>query len=203
MDLAQAERLHSLLHYPQNIRLVDWIYFQNTCLPSTFNPEFLVELCMSSSKLQKLWEGTKQLKNLRWMDLSYSKDLKALPDLSTATNLEELNLQGCSSLLEVPGSIGTATNLQKLNLSYCSNLVKIPSFIENATNLQELDLSGCSNLLELPSIGNATKLERLDLRNCSSLVKLPSSINATNLNEFSGASFFYWECNQSPGTKSL
>ncbi|EOA23685.1 hypothetical protein CARUB_v10016890mg, partial [Capsella rubella] len=184
LDLAQAERLHSLLHYPQNIRLVDWSHFQNTCLPSTFNPEFLVELCMSYSKLQKLWEGTKQLKNLRWMNLSFSKDLKELPDLSTATNLEELNLKGCSSLVELPFSIGNATNLQKLNLSECSKLVKVPSSIENLTNLRRLNLPGCSNLMELPSLGNATKLEELNLSDCSSLLELPPSIGtATNLRE--------------------
>ncbi|XP_023633943.1 probable disease resistance protein RPP1 [Capsella rubella] len=184
LDLAQVERLHSLLHYPQNIRLVDWSHFQNTCLPSTFNPEFLVELCMSYSKLQNLWEGTKQLKNLRWMDLSYSKDLKELPDLSTATNLVELNHSFCSNLVKIPSSIGNATNLQKLNLSYCSNLVKIPSSIENLTNLERLDLSYCLSLVEIPSLVNATKLEVLYLSDCSSLLELPASIGtATNLRE--------------------
>ncbi|XP_010425880.1 PREDICTED: probable disease resistance protein RPP1 [Camelina sativa] len=178
-DLAQTERLHSLLYHSQKIRLLDWSDFQNICLPSTFNPEFLVELCMSSSKLQKLWEGTKQLKNLRWIDMSYSKDLEELPDLSTATNLEELHLKGCSSLVELPSSIGNATNLLRLDLSRCSKLVKVPSSIENLTHLQSLDLSYCSNLVELPSIGNAAKL---NLSRCKSLVELPSSIgNATNL----------------------
>ncbi|EOA26199.1 hypothetical protein CARUB_v10019637mg [Capsella rubella] len=124
-----------------------------------------------------------QLKNLRWMDLFYSKDLKELPDLSTATNLEKLNLFGCSSLVELPSSIGNATNLKTLNLSKCSKLVKIPSSIENLTNLQKLKLSECSNLVEIPSLGNATKLEELDLSYCSRLVKLPSSINATNLKQ--------------------
>ncbi|EOA12289.1 hypothetical protein CARUB_v10008012mg [Capsella rubella] len=115
------------------------------------------------------------------MDLSYSEDLKELPDLSTATTLEELDLQGCSSLVELPSSIGNATNLRELNLSECSKLVKIPSSIENLTNLQKLNLVDCLNLVELPSIENATKLEELELANCSRLVKLPSFINATKL----------------------
>ncbi|XP_010509567.1 PREDICTED: probable disease resistance protein RPP1 isoform X2 [Camelina sativa] len=183
-DLAQPERLNSLLCHSQKIRLLYWSYFQNICLPSTFNPEFLVALTMHSSKLLKLWDGVKQLKNLRWMDLSDSKDLKELPDLSTATNLENLNLGSCSSLVEFP-SIGNATKLKKLNLSNCSSLVEVPSSsIENLTNLRELDLSGYSNLVEFPSIGNATKLEILNLSNCSSLVEAPSSIeNLTNLRE--------------------
>ncbi|EOA23417.1 hypothetical protein CARUB_v10016598mg [Capsella rubella] len=181
--ISQFERLHSLLYHSQKIRLLDWSGFKSKCLRSSFNSESLVELRMRPSKLKKLWKGTKQLKNLKWMDLSFSKDLKELPDLSTAINLEELNLICCGSLRKLPSSIGNATNLQKLDLSQCSKLVKIPSSIENLTNLQKLDLSNCSNLVELPYIGNATKLEKLNLWNCSSLVKLPSSINATNLKE--------------------
>lgn len=37
------------------------------------------------------------LRNLKWMDLSSSVNLKVLPDLSTATNLKELD---CSFLLK-------------------------------------------------------------------------------------------------------
>ncbi|EOA12271.1 hypothetical protein CARUB_v10007991mg [Capsella rubella] len=203
--LSQFERLHSLLYHSQKIRLLDWSGFESKCLRSSFNSESLVELCMRDSKLKKLWKGTKQLKNLKWMDLSFSEDLKELPDLSTAINLEELNLTWCESLRKLPSSIGNATNLREVNLSECSKLVKIPSSIGNATNLRELNLSGCSklvkipssignltnlqklnlvdclNLVELPSIENATKLEELELANCSRLVKLPSFINATKL----------------------
>ncbi|XP_023633830.1 probable disease resistance protein RPP1 isoform X2 [Capsella rubella] len=185
LDLDQPERLHSLLHYSQMIRLLDWSYFQNICLPSSFNPEFLVELALHHNKLQKLWEGTRPLRNLRWMYLSYSTDLKELPDISTATNLEILYLGKCSSLVELPSCIGELTSLRILDLNGCSSLVKIPASIENTTNLRRLVLSGCDNVVELPSIGNETKLEQLILNNCSRLVKLPSSINATNLQEMS------------------
>ena len=53
------ERLNSLLYHSKNIRLLYWMEFENICLPSAFNPEFLVELGMYASKLHKLWEGTK------------------------------------------------------------------------------------------------------------------------------------------------
>ncbi|VYS59326.1 unnamed protein product [Arabidopsis thaliana] len=150
------------------------------CLPCTFNPEFLVELGMYASKLHKLWEGTKQLQNLRWMDLCYSRDLTELPDLSTATNLEDLILRNCSSLVRIPCSIENATNLQILDLSDCSNLVELPS-IGNATKLDELNLNNCSSLVKLPSSINATNLQKLFLRNCSRVVELPAIENATNL----------------------
>ncbi|CAN7075809.1 unnamed protein product [Brassica oleracea var. botrytis] len=165
----------------RKIRLLDWSYFPMTCLHCIPNPELLVELIMYGSKLEKLWEGTKPLTNLKWVDLRYSKNLKDVSSLSTATSLEELILEGCSSLVELPSSIGN--DLKRLDLSRCSSLVELPSSIGNATNLQFLSLSSCSSLVELPSsIGNATNLQDLSLSSCSSLVELPSSIeNITKL----------------------
>ncbi|OAP05978.1 hypothetical protein AXX17_AT3G38230 [Arabidopsis thaliana] len=149
--------------------------------PSFHGADVLVELDMSSSKLRKLWEGTKQLRNLKWMDLSDSIDLKELPNLSTATNLEELELRNCSSLMELPSSIEKLTSLQRLDLCDCSSLVKLPPSI-NANNLWELSLINCSRVVELPAIENATNLWELNLQNCSSLIELPLSIGtARNL----------------------
>ncbi|VYS59309.1 unnamed protein product [Arabidopsis thaliana] len=210
-SIHQPERLQlalqDMIYHSPKIRSLKWYGYQNICLPSTFNLEFLVELDLSSSKLQKLWEGTKQLRNLKWMDLSYSSDLKELPNLSTATNLEELKLTDCSSLVELPSSIEKLTSLQILDLQGCSSLVELPSFgnatklekldLENcrslvklppsinANNLQELSLTNCSRVVELTAIENATNLRELKLQKCSSLVKLPSSIgDMTNLKEF-------------------
>ncbi|KAF2577328.1 hypothetical protein F2Q68_00000365 [Brassica cretica] len=136
--------------------------------------KFLVELIMDHSKLEKLWEGIKSLRCLKWMDLSYSIYLKELPDLSTATNLEKLDLRNCSSLIKLPSLSGNI--LEELNIGGCSSLVEFPSFIGNAGNLLVLDLSSFPNLLELsPYVGNATNLEYLNLSNCLDLVKLPLS----------------------------
>uniref|UniRef100_A0A0D3AFQ1 ADP-ribosyl cyclase/cyclic ADP-ribose hydrolase n=1 Tax=Brassica oleracea var. oleracea TaxID=109376 RepID=A0A0D3AFQ1_BRAOL len=168
----------------RKLRLLDWSYFPMTCLHCIPKPELLVELSMHDSKLEKLWEGTKPLTNLKWVDLSDSENLKDVSSLSTATSLQELNLTRCSSLVELPSSIGNAIHLKKLDLSGCSSLVELPSSIGNATNLQFLSLHRCSSIVELPSsIGNAIgNLEDLDFSDCSSLVRVPSSIgNATNL----------------------
>ncbi|XP_024004562.1 disease resistance protein TAO1 isoform X14 [Eutrema salsugineum] len=175
---------HSSPNYlPRKVKLLHCGHSLMTCLPSNFNTDSLVELNMPHSKLEKLWDGIKTIKNLKWMDLSRSSNLKELPDLSTATNLRVLKLQNCSGLVKLPSSIGNATKLLKLDLSGCSNLVELPSSIGNLINLTELYLSGCSNLVELlSSIGNLINLKHLDLRSCSNLVELPSSIgNATKL----------------------
>ncbi|XP_010437372.1 PREDICTED: probable disease resistance protein RPP1 [Camelina sativa] len=151
--------------------------------PSKWYPESLYELYIPHSKFEKLWEGIRPLGKLRLMDLSSSKNLKKLPDLSTAFNLKRLDLSCCSSIVELPYSIGDATGLLVLTLEYCTSLVGLPSSIGNITNLKELYLTGCSSLVELPSsIGNAINLQELYLRCCSSLVKLPSSVgSAINL----------------------
>ncbi|CAL9241988.1 unnamed protein product [Arabidopsis halleri] len=211
-----GDRCHDILYLPQGLshisrklRLLHWERYPLTCLPSKFNPEFLVKINMRDSMLEKLWEGNEPIRNLKWMDLSSCVNLKELPDFSTATNLQELrlidclslvelpssignvtnllelNLIGCSSLVKLPSSIGNLTNLNKLYLNRCSSLVKLPSSIGNVTSLKELNLSGCSSLLEIPSsIGNTTNLKKLYADGCSSLVELPSSIgNITNLRE--------------------
>ncbi|KFK28779.1 hypothetical protein AALP_AA7G046500 [Arabis alpina] len=181
----QNSYLPQKYNLPRRVRLLDWKWFPKTCLPSNFNLEFLVELKMQHSKLVKLWGGTKTIRNLKWMDLSHSYNLRELPDLSTANNLRELDLSGCSNLVELPSSIGIAINLRKLLLLNCSSLIVIPSSIGSAINLEELNLHGCSALVELPSsIENAIMLKQLDLGDCSSLVELPSFIgNVTRLED--------------------
>ncbi|KAL1214950.1 Disease resistance protein TAO1 [Cardamine amara subsp. amara] len=185
-----GDRCHDILCLPQGLsyisrklRLLHWERYPLTCLPSKFNPEFLVKINMRDSMLEKLWEGNEPIRNLKCMDLSSCVNLNELPDLSTATNLQELRLRNCLSLVELPSSIGNATNLEKLYADGCSRLAELPSSIGKITNLRELHLMNCSSLVEFPSsIGNLTYLEYLNLSGCSSLVKLPSSIeNATNL----------------------
>nr|QPF16705.1 putative disease resistance protein TAO1 [Brassica napus] len=163
-----------LNYISHKLRFLEWTQFPMTCLPSILNLEFLVELIMHTSKLEKLWEGTKPLPCLKWMNLRYSENLKELPDLSTATNLE-LDLRNCSSLIKLPSLNGNS--LEKLYIGGCSSLVEFPSFIENAVSLRKLDLRSYPNILELPSyVGNATNLEKLDLSNCLDLVELPLSL---------------------------
>lgn len=43
----------------QKLKVLNWMDFPMSCFPSSFNPEFLVELDMPSSQLEKLWEGIK------------------------------------------------------------------------------------------------------------------------------------------------
>ncbi|KAJ4880126.1 Disease resistance protein (TIR-NBS-LRR class) family [Raphanus sativus] len=176
----------SMNYMSRKLRVLDWRKFNMSCFPSNFNPEFLVELRMTDSSLEKLWEGNKPLSNLKRMDLSSSRRLKELPDLSTATNLYDLNLNCCSSLLTLPSSIGSAINLKYLDLCLCSSLVELPSSMRNLRKLSRLVLYKCSklevvlaninleSLEELDLSGRKSRLRRLVLRGMKKLVSLPT-----------------------------
>ncbi|XP_023640557.1 probable disease resistance protein RPP1 isoform X4 [Capsella rubella] len=116
--------------------------------------------------------------NLQILNLRGCSSLVELPSFyGNFINLSELNLSGLSSLVELSSFDGNFINLRTLNLSRLSSLVELPSFVGNFINLRTLSLSRLLNLVELPSfVGNATNLEMLDLSYCSSLVELPFSI---------------------------
>ncbi|XP_048630794.1 disease resistance-like protein DSC2 [Brassica napus] len=186
---------------PNKLRFLEWHNYPLTFLPCKFSGKFLVELIMTDSKLKKLWDGIKPLLRLKRMVLRGSRCLKEIPDLSDATSLEELDLDDCQGLLELPSTIGNATKLKRCILSRCFLLKKLPSSMGRLINLEELDLDECESLLKLTStIGNATKLKRCILSGCVLLKKLPSSmgrlinleeldlIQSTGLKELSGFS---------------
>ncbi|KAF3513509.1 hypothetical protein F2Q69_00008862 [Brassica cretica] len=171
----------SMNYISQKLRLLVWQGSEMTCFPSNFNPKFLVKLQMQDTKFEKLWEGIKPLNNLKWMDLRNSSNLKELADLSTATNLQELDLSHCYSLL--PSSVRNLGRLRSLKLERCSKLEvnlaninlesleylvlsdcsSLKSYSENSTDIQELD----------PWIGRISSLQKLVLNGMENLVSLP------------------------------
>ncbi|XP_010440932.1 PREDICTED: probable disease resistance protein RPP1 [Camelina sativa] len=181
-----------LNNLPRKLRLIEWSRFPLICLPSDFCTAYLVELRMWNSKLQKLWQGYQPLGSLKIMDLRESKHLKELPDLSSATNLEELNLFECSSLAKLPSSIGNLQKLQKLSLHGCSKLEVLPTNI-NLESLINLDLTDCllikrfpeisTNIKDLKLTKTAIKEVPLTIKSWSSLHKLEMSYNE-GLKEF-------------------
>jgi Leucine-rich repeat (LRR) protein len=85
------------------------------------------------------------------MNLRYSNNLKEIPDLSLAINLEELDLVGCKSLVTLPSSIQNATKLIYLDMSDCKKLESFPTDL-NLESLEYLNLTGCPNLRNFPAI---------------------------------------------------
>ncbi|KAL9817820.1 putative TIR domain, AAA+ ATPase domain, P-loop containing nucleoside triphosphate hydrolase [Arabidopsis thaliana] len=152
----------SLVYLPLKLRLLDWDDCPLKSLPSTFKAEYLVKLIMKYSKLEKLWEGTLPLGSLKKMNLSGSKNLKEIPDLSLAINLEELDLAGCKSLVTLPSSIQNAIKLINLDMSDCKKLESFPTDL-NLESLEYLDLTGCPNLRNSPAIKMGCSQERNEI----------------------------------------
>ncbi|CAL9240466.1 unnamed protein product, partial [Arabidopsis halleri] len=106
-------------YFPHNIRLLHWDDYPLKTLPSTFRHHHLVELNLQKSNLESLWDSTVNLRKLRRLDVTGSKNLRELPDLSTAMNFEELIIQGCKRLRNIPESIRRLHTLKKLNAIDC------------------------------------------------------------------------------------
>lgn len=126
------------------------------------------------------------LGNLKFINLSHSRFLIELPDLSGVSNLESLLLKYCTSLVELHESVGKLKKLVKLSLRHCTNLATLPRKLE-MDSLEELDLTRCIKLEMLPEFGeNMNRLSIFDIRVCLSIREIPSSIiQLTNLKELS------------------
>jgi Leucine-rich repeat (LRR) protein len=105
--------------YPSiNCLLLHWDAFPLSKFPLRFNTYCLVELNLRHSNLETLWSGVLKFGHLRKLDVTGSKNLKQLPDLSCAEELDELLLEQCKRLKGIPESIAERSTLGRLNLSY-------------------------------------------------------------------------------------
>lgn len=132
---------------------------------------------------------------LKWVDLRHSSKLLDLSALSRAENLERLNLEGCTSLDELPVEIQNMKSLVHLNMRGCTRLWYLPKM--NLVSLKTLILSDCLNLKEFqvisesveylhldgtsveglpPAIQNLQRLVVLNLKNCKMLEYLPNCL---------------------------
>nr|XP_048320060.1 disease resistance-like protein DSC1 [Ziziphus jujuba var. spinosa] len=141
------------------LRYFQWDLYPLKSLPSNFTPENLVELILRGSYIQRLWKD-KSLPVLRRMDLSCSKLLKEIPDLSQlAPSLESINLEGCTSLVQVFPCLKNLHKLTYLNLNGCS---KLRNFAEISRSRWYLDLvkyGGIKNFLSNIREQNMTPLK--------------------------------------------
>ncbi|KAL5540922.1 hypothetical protein UlMin_044898 [Ulmus minor] len=157
---------------PDALRYLHWYKYPLKSLPSNFLPRNLVELNMPRSQLEKLWDGIQHLGNLRHIDLSYSKNLIEISDLSQATNLESINLDYCTSLLQGPSlDFKNIDKLASSNTNYCEPFCLVERNKPRAVG--SLNLVGCSNLRTMKEVSG--NLRYLNL--CKTAVEeLPPSI---------------------------
>ncbi|XP_035546802.1 disease resistance protein RPV1-like [Juglans regia] len=178
------------------LRILDWSEYPMQSLPPNFNGKKLIIFRMRDSLVMELGQ---RFKNLRTMDLIDCNFLTKIPDLSSASNLKELNVEYCASLIEVHDSVGFLDNLSFLSFEQCPNLSILPKSLKlrslymlkiedcpsfrnfpgiegNMENLRTLLVMGTA-IEELPlSIGNLVGLDHLNLRSCKKLTRLPTCI---------------------------
>nr|XP_023929824.1 uncharacterized protein LOC112041155 [Quercus suber] len=193
------------------LRMMEWHDYPLKFMPSSFQPDNLVELIMPRSHIKQLPKGLTNLAKLRLLDLRDSKVLVKTPNFIGCPNLERLIFQGCTGLYELHPSVGALNKLTLLNLkdcrsltgqpcemnlksleifilSGCSSLKKVSEIRTNMTSLLELYLDGTA-VEELPSsLEHLTGLTVLSLQGCKNLSSFPSvnlpSLKALNLSGF-------------------
>ncbi|KAJ9166957.1 hypothetical protein P3X46_021646 [Hevea brasiliensis] len=193
------------------LRYLHWDRYPLSSLTPKFQAENLVQLNLPNSCVKKLWEGVQNLASLEEISLSNSEHLTTFPDLSQAKNLERVNLDYCTSLVEVPSSIRFLDKLTFFSMRCCTSVVSLPSGIK-LRSLKTLNLSGCTNLRECPeisenitylnlngtaighlpkSIGHLSGLVALNMKDCKQLWDLPESLHLLKFlrtTNFSGCS---------------
>ncbi|XP_057991307.1 putative disease resistance protein RGA3 [Hevea brasiliensis] len=86
-------------------------------------------------------------RSLQSLSIRFLSELKSLSKgLQLVTNLQELIIYGCYSLMALPDWIGNLTSLQQLEISDCPNLRSLPEGMHLLTSLQKLRIARCRKL---------------------------------------------------------
>ncbi|KAF5806335.1 putative P-loop containing nucleoside triphosphate hydrolase, leucine-rich repeat domain superfamily [Helianthus annuus] len=174
----------SNVHFPKrlkylsnDLRILEWYGCSLKSFPSMFEPKHIYELEMCSSQLKTLWKKDLVLPNLRSINLSFSKNLTKIPDLTSASNLVKLNLEGCTNLTRLHASVLLLKRLRYLNLKGCTCLKSLGRRSMEMEDLEALLLSGCSKLEYIPEFGkNMKRLEHLYVDG-TRIKKLPENMD--------------------------
>ncbi|XP_040994396.1 disease resistance protein RPV1-like [Juglans microcarpa x Juglans regia] len=136
-----------------NLEIIDFSGCTSLCKihPSIEVLKRLQEVRMSGSRIKQLWKWSVVLDDLKYLNLSSSKNLIETPDLTGAPNLEKIDLSGCRTLREVHPSIGVLKVLKELNLDECKCVRRLPDKF-CLESLEFLHLVECSRLEKLPDL---------------------------------------------------
>ncbi|KAL5184416.1 putative disease resistance protein [Glycine soja] len=119
------------------------------------------------------------------LNIDYCNDMVELPTgLCEITSLKMLSITNCHKLSALPQEIGNLENLKLIRLSSCTDLEGIPNSIGRLSNLRHMDISNCISLPNLPEdFGNLCNLRNLYMTSCARCELPPSIINLEHLKE--------------------
>lgn len=122
--------------------------------------------------------GVGELVALQELCLNSCFRLKEVPNLQKLKQLRKLDVRSCSSLRGLPG-LGYLVCLVELHASWCFSLVELPD-MRNLKNLRKLDVRR-SKFKSLPGLNELVGLQSLDITDCENLAQLPKMHKLTNL----------------------
>uniref|UniRef100_A0A6N2KPL9 TIR domain-containing protein n=1 Tax=Salix viminalis TaxID=40686 RepID=A0A6N2KPL9_SALVM len=156
---------YSLL--PRELIWLCWLECPLKSLPSDFHLSELVILDMQGSKVQNLWNGTKDCNNLNTLPESMGS-LKTLQTLNVTacSQLEKLpDIERCKNLLsisKVPSSV------LLMSIGGCTSIERVSAPFHHETLL--LDVKGCRNLIEIQGMEFAgSNWSIVNLNDCNNL----------------------------------
>ncbi|CAH2043149.1 unnamed protein product [Thlaspi arvense] len=136
------------------------------------------------------------LQSLQEIEIDYCYNLVELPHwVSQVVSLKKLSVTNCNKLCRLSEAIGNLRNLEMLRVSSCYSLTELPETMERLGNLRFLDVSGCFQLKKLPlEIGKLQMLKKISMRDCYRC-ELPNSVkNLENLEvKCDEGTVFLWE----------
>ncbi|KAI9127381.1 hypothetical protein K1719_001940 [Acacia pycnantha] len=89
----------------KELRFFHWDEYPRPYVPIHLCAENLIALEMPHSSIRQLWNGYQHFPYLKEIQLSESKHLIALPDLSYTPKIEEIFVRGCMNLAQIHSSI--------------------------------------------------------------------------------------------------
>ncbi|KAJ3676629.1 hypothetical protein LUZ60_004041 [Juncus effusus] len=141
----------------------------NPCLPPSISDLMVSDsseiLCSNGlgtheiypqSLLRRLWIINSRVFSNCWSVLAYQE------------KLEELTIENCGELRNLPESMQYLTSIRRLRIDGCVNLERIPEWIGKLATLESFEIFSCPNLDCLPlSMQCLTALEEITISHCS------------------------------------
>ncbi|XP_056698621.1 putative disease resistance protein RGA3 isoform X1 [Spinacia oleracea] len=130
------------------------------------NCRHLRVLDLSRLHIRSLGNSLNNLLHLRYLDLSFNRDLERLPkSISKLYNLQVLKLKYCVQLKELPEDLRELVNLRHLDISGCDALTHMPAGMGSLINLNTLSTfvlgGGSSNQVHIGQLRELMPLNNL------------------------------------------
>ncbi|KAB1200451.1 putative WRKY transcription factor 19 [Morella rubra] len=138
-----------LKYLPNELRVLVWDNYPSQVLPPKFVRNQLRVFRMHNSLIKELGGG--EFKKLTRMELTGCNELREISDLSSSSNLKELDILDCPKLVKVHKSVGSLGNLVSLIVGRCCELRSFPKSLK-LRSLKQLFISNCKRLKDFPEI---------------------------------------------------